>query len=134
MRTPVRDRRFSFSLLAAVAVTAACATAQKGSLPNLPHAFDAGWQGQPTCEVLHQDDEMLVGVCTFPPGVGHERHFHNPHFGYTLAGGRFQIEDEDGTEIVDVPDGATWSRAEVTVHEALNVGETTAKFLIVEPR
>jgi hypothetical protein len=30
--------------------------------------------------------------------------------------------------------GMTWSTDVITVHEAMNVGDTTARYLIVEPR
>ena len=30
--------------------------------------------------------------------------------------------------------GGNWSTATVTVHEGLNVGDTTARYLIVDPR
>ncbi len=44
-----------------------------------------------------------------------------------------QIEDEEGVEVLEIPTGVTSSSEAVTVHEALNVGETTTKFLVVEP-
>ena len=30
---------------------------------------------------------------SFPPSIGHERHYHPRHFGYAIAGGRMQITD-----------------------------------------
>jgi hypothetical protein len=66
--------------------------------------------------------------------VGHERHFHRPHFGYVLTGGTMRIEDAEGVETVETRAGATWSSDEVTVHEVLNVGDTTTSYLIVEPK
>jgi hypothetical protein len=30
---------------------------------DLPHAFDAGWAGQKTCEVLFEDETTRVGRC-----------------------------------------------------------------------
>lgn len=100
----------------------------------LPHAFEAGWQGEAVCEVLYEDDSVRVGRCSFPPGVGHERHFHRPHFGYVLTGGTMRIEDSEGVETVETRAGATWSSGEVTVHEVLNVGDRTTSYLIVEPK
>ena len=31
-------------------------TATAAEQPNLPHAFDAGWKGQKTCEVQYEDE------------------------------------------------------------------------------
>lgn len=101
---------------------------------GLPHAFDAGWQGQETCELLFENESVRVGRCAFPPGVGHEQHFHNPHFGYVLEGGTMRLTDAEGESLSTTEAGATWSTAEVTVHEGLNVGETTTRYLIVEPK
>jgi quercetin dioxygenase-like cupin family protein len=105
-----------------------------GESDGLPHAFAAGWQGQQTCELLYETPELRVGQCTFPPGVGHERHYHEPHFGYVLEGGTLRIVDADGEQTVTTTAGGTWSTTGRNVHEALNVGETTTRYLIVEPR
>jgi quercetin dioxygenase-like cupin family protein len=102
--------------------------------PPLPHAFDAGWKGQKTCELLYETEAVRVGRCAFPPGVGHERHYHEPHFGYVLEGGTLRIVDSEGEHITDTVTGATWSTGVRTVHEAMNIGETTTRYLIVEPR
>jgi quercetin dioxygenase-like cupin family protein len=101
---------------------------------NLPHAFDAGWQGQKTCELLYEDAAVRVGRCAFPPGVGHEKHFHNPHFGYVLEGGTMRLVDSEGEQTSTTEAGGSWSTSEVTVHEGLNVGESTTRYLIVEPK
>ena len=53
---------------------------------SLPYALDAGWRGEKVCELLFENDETRVGRCTFAPGVGHERHYHPPHYGYILKG------------------------------------------------
>jgi len=100
----------------------------------LPHAFDAGWQGQQTCEVLYETPQVRVGRCSFPPGVGHEQHYHNPHFGYVLAGGTLRIESDEGETIVTTQTGDTWTTYAPTVHQAVNIGDTTTSYLIVEPR
>ena len=63
---------------------------------GLPHAFDIGWKGLKVCEILHEDAGVRIARCTFPPGVGHERHYHLPHFGYTLSSGTMQIKDAEG--------------------------------------
>ncbi len=63
---------------------------------ELPDPLQAGWQGKPVCERLLEDGGQRVLRCTFAPGVGHERHFHRPHFGYALSGGRMRITDASG--------------------------------------
>ncbi len=101
---------------------------------QLPDPLAAGWEGEAVCELMHEDQSLRVLRCTFPPGVGHERHYHDPHFGYVLVGGRMQITDAEGTRTVDIPDDSTWDSDGVEWHEVVNVGETTSQYLIVEPR
>jgi quercetin dioxygenase-like cupin family protein len=104
-------------------------------LPDLPQAFDAGWKGEKTCELLYEVQTVRVGRCTFAPGVGHEKHFHNPHFGYVLQGGTMQITDAMGVvEARKSVTGDSWSTSEITVHAGLNIGDTTTSYLIVEPK
>jgi beta-alanine degradation protein BauB len=101
---------------------------------GLPDPLQAGWAGSPVCEKLHEDPHNRILRCTFPPAVGHERHFHAPHFGYVLAGGRAEIIDASGTHTVDLLEGtSSWSDG-VEWHEARNVGDTTIVYLIVEPK
>lgn len=99
---------------------------------QLPDPLEAGWNNDAVCEVLEENPKIRVLKCTFPPGVGHERHYHNPHVGYTLVGGTFQMTDSTGTREVNVPTGTTFSNDKIIVHEVLNVGETTGEFLIIE--
>lgn len=101
---------------------------------NLPHAFDAGWEGQETCELMYESESVRVARCIFPPGVGHEKHFHNPHFGYVLEGGTLSIRDAGGERTVTTQSNGTWSTTERTVHEAVNIGNSTTSYVIVEPR
>ncbi len=100
----------------------------------LPDPLAAGWEGESVCELLHEDESLRVLKCIFPPGVGHERHYHDKHFGYVLVGGRMQITDAEGTRVAEFPDGLTWDSDGVEWHEVLNVGETTSEYLIVEPK
>ena len=99
---------------------------------TLPDPLEAGWNGKKVCEVLQDTKQQRILKCTFPPDIGHEKHYHNPHFGYTLSGGKFRITDTTGTREVDVPKGYHFSNDVKTIHEVLNIGETTAVFLIVE--
>jgi quercetin dioxygenase-like cupin family protein len=109
---------------------ASCATRN----PALRDPLEAGWHGKPVCERLHEDHRQRVLRCTFPPGVGHERHFHDPHFGYAIAGGRMRITDGEGVREVDFPTGSSFSSEGVAWHEALNIGGNTTVFLIFEPK
>ena len=104
-------------------------------LPDLPEAFEAGWKGEKTCELLYETETMRVGRCSFPPGIGHEKHFHYPHFGYVLEGGVLRITDDAGNiEVRETFTGKSWSTDKITIHEALNIGDTTTRYLIVEPK
>ncbi|MCM8558452.1 cupin domain-containing protein [Sphingomicrobium sediminis] len=100
----------------------------------LPDPLAAGWQGEPVCEKLHEDAEQRVLRCSFPPGVGHERHYHDKHFGYALSGGRMRITDASGTREVDLATGSSYASDGTEWHEVVNVGETDVIYLIVEPR
>ena len=101
---------------------------------RLPDPLEAGWNGQKVCERLHEDEEQRVLRCTFPPGVGHERHFHAPHFGYVIAGSMMRITDEEGTREVAIDTGTSWTSEGTPWHEVVNIGETTGVYLIVEPK
>jgi len=104
----------------------------KTSELNLPDPFQAGWEGEKVCEVLEDNDELRVLKCSFPPNVGDEKHYHNPHFGYALVGGTFKIDDASGTREVSFSTGYSWSKDEVSEHQVLNVGDSTSVFLIIE--
>ena len=101
---------------------------------ELPGPYEAGWKGEKVCEIIEDNTEYRVLKCTFPPGVGHERHYHIPHFGYTLKGSKFRIIDDSGTNDYDIPSGYSFSKYEGFLHEAINIGDSTAVFLIFEPK
>jgi len=116
-------------------LAAAAVLGVEAPLPDpLPDPLAAGWDGAAVCEMLHEDADQRVLRCTFPPGVGHERHFHAAHFGYVISGGRMRIEDASGVREVDIPTGYSWTSDGVPWHQAVNIGETTAQYLIVEPK
>lgn len=115
------------TLFMALAGTAATETAAP-----LPDPLEAGWKGKEVCEKLVEDDRHRVLRCVFPPGGGHERHFHAPHTGYVLEGGTMRLTDAEGVRDVDVSAGATWTSPGIEWHEALNVGDTTSSYLIIE--
>ena len=102
---------------------------------NLPDPYEAGWNREKVCEILNETSKTRVLKCTFPPGIGHEKHYHAPHIGYTLKGSRFKMIDEDGTvNIVDVKSGGSWSKDVLSVHQVQNIGDSTAVFLIIEEK
>ncbi len=100
----------------------------------LPSAFDAGWKGKPICEKLVENDRVRTARCTFPPGGGHERHFHPPHWGYIVSGGTMRITDATGTHDRILTAGSSWWSDGIKWHEAVNIGDTTAVYIIVEPK
>ncbi len=101
---------------------------------DLPDPLAAGWEGEKVCKVLKDNEAIRVLKCTFPPGVGHEKHFHAKHFGYTLKGSKFKITDYKGTREVNVPTGYDFFNEGIEWHEVLNIGDSTAIFLIIEPK
>jgi len=101
---------------------------------DLPDPLAAGWKGELVCEVLEDNADLRVLKCTFPPGVGHEKHHHGTHFGYTLAGSTFRITDTTGVREVTIPTGTNFYNEIVEWHEVQNIGDSTAVFLIMEPK
>lgn len=124
-------RAVTLPLCLAGLLAAGSLQAESGKLPD---PLAAGWQGKPVCQRLHEDAVQRILRCTFPPGVGHERHTHVAHFGYALSGGRMRITDERGVREVELATGSSYSSGGTPWHEVLNVGETTVVYLIVEPR
>ena len=101
---------------------------------NLPDPLQAGWNNKAVCELLEENESIRVLKCTFEPDVGHEKHYHKPHFGYALAGSNFRIIDADGTKEIRVTTGSSFYSEGTDWHEALNIGDSTAVFLIIEPK
>ena len=101
---------------------------------KLPDPVTAGWQGESVCDVLQEDAELRIFRCTFPPGVGHERHFHPRHFGYALSGGTMKVTSESGTREVTLKTGSYFFSEGIAWHEVLNVGDTTVSYLMIEPK
>ncbi len=117
------------ALGALLGMTAGCAVK-----PSLPDPLAAGWRGRAVCERLHEDAQQRILRCTFDPGVGHERHYHRPHFGYALSGGRMRITDGEGVRELDLETGSSYQSEGTAWHEVLNVGDTTVSYLLVEPK
>jgi len=101
---------------------------------ELPDPVAATWRGEPVCETLSDTADMRVFRCIFPPGVGHERHFHSKHFGYALSGGRMRITDAAGTREVNLQTGTYFSSDGIPWHEVINIGDTVVSYLMIEPR
>ena len=102
--------------------------------PPLPTAFDAKWQGKTVCEPLFENAALRAARCTFPPGGGHERHTHPPHWGYIVEGGTMQTTDAKGVRVRELKSGSSWWSDGIAWHEAVNVGTTTSVYIIVEPK
>jgi mannose-6-phosphate isomerase-like protein (cupin superfamily) len=96
--------------------------------------LQTGWQGQDVCVKLSENEYEQILRCTFPPGVGHEKHRHNANFGYALAGGKMQIADEKGTRTVDLKTNSYFDSTGTQWHQILNVGDTTVVYLIIEKK
>ena len=99
---------------------------------DLPDPLGAGWNGKDVCEIEVENEKIRVLKCTFPPGVGHERHYHAPHFCKALKGSKFRLTDSTGTREADFPTGASYWSDGVEWHEALNIGDSVAEILIIE--
>jgi quercetin dioxygenase-like cupin family protein len=85
--------------------------------------------------VLQEDTHIRVLRCTFPPGVGHEMHYHPSHFGYVLEGDSvMRITTAQGVVDRAVHAGGSFSNDAEIQHAALNVGEETTRYLIVEKK
>ena len=120
--------------LALVLALGACASASAQIAP-MPMALCAGWENERVCEVLQEDAQIRVLRCTFPPGVGHEMHYHPPHFGYVLEGNSvMRITTAAGVVDRPVSAGSSFSNDAEIQHAALNVGEETTRYLIIEKK
>ena len=107
-------------------------TVEAELISPLPDPLEAGWNGEAVCEKLQEDNSQRVLRCTFPPKVGHEKHFHVAHFGYALSGGKMRIEDESGVREVELKTGSSYSSSGTKWHKVLNVGTSTVRYLIIE--
>ena len=119
------------ALVVGVAMLGSCATTSSGT-GELPSALEAGWKGERVCTLQHQSDTHRVLRCTFPPGVGHERHYHPKHYGYALSGGTMRLTSDSGTRTATLATSSDYSSDGVEWHEVVNVGESTVTYLIVE--
>ncbi|MFK8011210.1 MAG: hypothetical protein AB8B80_04160 [Marinicellaceae bacterium] len=96
--------------------------------------LQTGWKGQKVCEKLSENNHQNILRCTFPPGVGHEKHKHNGNFGYAISGGKVKITDQKGSRIVDLKSNSYFDSSGTDWHEIINVGDTTIIYLILESK
>ena len=85
-------------LASTVAVTASLMVPPIAATVDVPDALSVEWQGKKPCEKLHEDDQMRILRCTFPPGAKHVRHQHPANFVYALSGGKLNTESASGTK------------------------------------
>ncbi len=121
-------------VFAAPALLCLGAAAPASSPAPLPTAVLAGWHGQRMCEPLFENAQMRAARCSFPPGTGHERHFHPPHWGYIVQGSTMRITSAAGTVVRELKAGDSWWSDGIAWHEAVNVGQTTGVYVIIEPK
>jgi quercetin dioxygenase-like cupin family protein len=113
--------------------TALLAIPSLGRAADVPDALSVEWEGKKPCEKLHEDTQIRVARCTFPPGAMHVKHSHPAYLAYVVSGGRAKVEDEKGAREVDVPLGALFDSPPV-VHELTNIGTTALQYLVVEKK
>lgn len=99
---------------------------------DVPDALSVEWQGKKPCEKLHEDDQIRILRCTFPPGGKHVRHQHPTNFVYALSGGKLRVESASGTRDLEVRTDAYVLSKPVPWHEVTNTGDTTERFLVIE--
>jgi beta-alanine degradation protein BauB len=101
---------------------------------NLPDTLEAGWKGKAVCEVLQEDEMIRMIRCTYPPGVGQDKHFHPPYMGYVVHGGTLKSTSSSGTRINTSVAGSSFESPGVEWHELVNTGNTTVQFVVVEKK
>lgn len=121
-------------MIAVSVCAAACSHDVASPAVAPPDAFDAGWHGEKVCERLFENEFLRTARCTFPPGVGHERHTHKPHWGIIVEGSTMRTTDANGVVERELKSGSTWWSDGIAWHEALNIGETTGVYIIIEPK
>jgi quercetin dioxygenase-like cupin family protein len=97
-----------------------------------PDALAVEWQGKKPCEKLHEDDQIRILRCTFPPGAKHLRHQHPAAFVYALSGGKTEAMTEAGTKPGERATDSFGLGVPIPWHEVTNVGDTTLRYLLVE--
>ena len=132
IKTQLQKTAIHTNVMVLITVLMCCMACENKT--TLPDPLLAGWENKAVCEVVEDNPKIRVLKCTFPPGVGHERHYHASHFGYTVQGSTFQIRDTTGIREVNVPTGTEFYNEGIDWHEVVNIGDSTAVFLIIEPK
>ena len=101
---------------------------------DVPDGLSVEWQGKKPCEKLHEDAQIRIARCTFPPGAVHVRHSHPGYISYVLSGGKGQLQDDKGTRQVEVRTGSYIDSPPIPWHELTNIGDTTLQYLVVEKK
>lgn len=121
--------RIQHSIVVAMAVLLVpplCANGQERD------ALVVEWHGKRLCEYLHEDEQIRILRCTFPPGTKHVRHEHPADFVYTLSGGKLDVQTAAGTKSIEGVTDAYVTNAPTPWHEVTNTGDTTLRYLVVE--
>jgi len=142
----VRIVRFSKRLQAAVhftIVVAAGAALTACAEPSTPAAADGDHAEiiDPVAvspefyTVLFENEHLRVVAYALPPGAKDNPHTHPPKFMYVLEGGRLQIAPEGAAPFISEEEAShsVWAPAR-SLHTAENVGETTVRILLIEPK
>jgi quercetin dioxygenase-like cupin family protein len=99
---------------------------------EVPDALSVEWQGKKPCEKLHEDNQIRILRCTFPPEAKHVRHQHPANFVYALSGGKLKTESVSGAREAEVGTDTYVLSKPVPWHEVTNTGDTTVRFLVIE--
>jgi quercetin dioxygenase-like cupin family protein len=118
--------------LSAAILAAAVAIIPFAARCEEPDALSVEWQGKKPCEKLHEDDQIRILRCTFPPGAKHLRHQHPVDFVYVLSDGKQEVKTEAGTKQGEPIADNFALNAPVSWHEVTNVGDTTIRYVVVE--
>src|SRR5215470_12321613 len=114
------------TLVIAVIATATLSVPLAARAQDAPDALSVEWEGKKPCEKLHEDDQMRILRCTFPPGTKHIRHQHPANFVYALSGGKLQAQNANGVQPQqELATDVSLLSAPVPWHEVTNTGDTT---------
>jgi len=80
----------------------------------------------------------MSGICRYPWDM--KNHSFLPLLAFSLllqpvfaSDTALENPDQGERKVTTIKDGS-WSTTEITVHEAMNIGDTTTSYLIVEPK
>lgn len=101
---------------------------------ELQGPLETGWKGQKVCEKLSENAHENILLCTFPPGMGHEKHKHKANFGYAISGGMIEMTDKKGIRTMELKTGSYFNSTGTDWHIIKNKGNSTIKYLIIEAK